>query len=247
MHLNKVTLATGDVITYKELWKRLPFDVPANLAFAELVSKEEYYNLSYFFGEYSIPILKWIAISVFSNLPVEETIPAILGRYYEFVSSPINDKGQAMWYQLITYKGLNEQKLKSWLMTNGKRWFVHQKLKDIKQAESESGLLDFVDYEALLALGSNVPDLSDEDLIYRDRLSKAWTLLSEKDKNVLHYLVIEKVHWSEAYEELNIYITPQGGRGVMQSWDNKRKQDALAMMKARAIEHLIARFNQVKY
>lgn len=247
MHSNRIVLSTGEAITYKELWECLSFNIPANLAFASLVSKEEYHNLSYFLGDYSLPILKWIVISVYSNLPVEDTIPAILGEYYEFVSSPINNNGKAGWHQLTSYKGSNDQKLKSWLMTNGKRWFVRQKLKDMKQTENETGLLDFVDYESLLSIESNVPDVSDEDLTYRDRLSKAWDHLSEKDKNVLHYLIIEKTHWSEAYEKLNVYINPKVGRVAMLSWDNKRKQDALAMMKARAIEHLIARFNQIKF
>lgn len=230
---------------YKDLWNKLPFDIPSNIHFAKLVSEEEPVNSHFFWSNYSKPILKWIAVSVYAGHKLEDIIPLIMTQYYMFVSNPfIENKPQ--YYQLTSYKGLNELKLESWLKRNGKQYFVKEEKKKVKQNNDATDLLEFVDYEALLSLDSEEKELNDEELRNRESLKAAWNLLSDKDKDVLHLLVIQKIYWEDAYDELNQYISPKGGRQVMEGWSNKRKQDALANMKARAIEHLVMKFNKVK-
>lgn len=230
---------------YKSLWDRLSTDISANLEFAELVVKEEPANSRFFWEIYSIPILKWIAITVYSGKPIEDVVHLIMAQYYLFVSSPFIDN-RPHYSQLTTYKGLNDLKLESWLKRNGKQYFVKQVKKETAIINDETELIEFIDYETLLSLENEDTCLSDEEQLNRDSLIAAWDLLSEKDKDVLHILVIQKLYWVDAYEELNQYIFPKEGRQVMESWDNKTKQNALARMKARAIEHLIVRFNNVK-
>lgn len=233
---------------YTQLWQELDSSVNANLQFAQLVIRQEPYNTKYFFGDYSYEIIKWIGISIFSIKAneVENFIYRIYGDYFEFVTNPIDDFNQPQWYQLKSYKGLNDMKLKSWLMKNSHQFFARKKKNEDKRISNEGELIEFVDYESLLGLGDSQECLSDEDCIYRERLSKAWSSLSEKDKNILHYLILEKLNWQDAFDELNEYIKPRGGRQVMETWTDKRKQDALAMMKVRAVKHLTKRFNQVK-
>lgn len=233
---------------YKELWELLPSDIKANLAFAHLVASGEPVNTQYFFGDYSLPILKWVIITLYTpkNTDIREVLYQFSGDYYDFVSSPVDENNKPQWYQLTSYRGDNGLKLKTWLQSHGYQYFSKKKIKTDKQSNSESELIEFVDYEALLGVEDGSDECSDKDLVYRKRLQRAWNELSERDKNILHILVVEKLHWKDAYDELNAYMKPREGRAVMEQWSDKRKQDALSLMKGRAIKHLIKRFNEQK-
>ncbi len=233
---------------YEKLWLSLDLSVDANLQFARHVMDREPYNTKYFFGDYSYEIIKWIAITLFSVRASEtdDYIYKIYGDYFEFVTNPIDDFNQPQWYQLKTYKGLNNMKLKSWLMKNAHQYFARKKKADDKRNFVEGEMIEFVDYEVLLGLGDSHESLSDEDCIYRKRLAAAWSRLSEKDKDIIQHLVLDKLNWRDAFDELSEYLNPKGGRQVMETWSDLRKQKALAMMKSRAVEHLTNRFNQVK-
>ncbi len=233
---------------YEQLWSQLPLKVEANLAFAGLVANGESINTKYFFGDYSFPILKWVIITLYApkNKDIREVLYQFTGDYYDFVSGPLDDNNRPQWYQLTSYRGDNGLKLKTWLQSHGYQYFSKKKIKSDKQSSSESELIEFVDYEALLGLEDGNAECSDKDLSYRERLQRSWSTLSERDKNILHFLVIEKLHWEDAYDELNCYINPREGRAVMEQWSDKRKQDALSLMKARAIKHLVKRFNELK-
>lgn len=238
----------ADKNQYMDMWRMLDTSVDANLQFAKLVIKGEPCNTKYFFGDYSYEIIKWIAITVFSVKAkfVDDFIYTLYGDYFEFVANPIGDDNKPQWYQLSSYKGYNNMKLKSWLMNNSHQYFARKKKKEDLRALSEGEMLDFVDYEALVNLGDSQENLSDEECIYRERLNKAWSLLSDKDKKIINKLIIEKLNWKDAFEELKEFINPRDGRQVMESWTDKRKQDALAMMKIRAVQHLSKKFNEVK-
>lgn len=250
MDPDKVFLpTTGETLSFRELWKRLPHDIQANLVFASLVASEERHNTSYFFGDYSLPILKYIALNVYPAENLEYKLPEIFGLYYDFVSSPVEERGgryRAQWYQLTSYKGLNDKKLKSWLMTNGLQWFTRKKAKEDRLKKSESSWVEFLDYEHLLMIDGIDDDAPTDEQIKRgDRLRKAWKLLSEEDRDILQTLFIEKNYWEDAYEQLKEYMNPKEGKQSMEGWDNKRKQKAVWGLKARAIDHLRDRYNEV--
>lgn len=232
---------------YQDLWKKLNTSVEANLQFAQFVVKQEPNNIKYFFGNYSYEIIKWIAATIYNAKAseIDDIVCKIYGDYFEFVANPINDFDQPQWYQLKSYKGLNEMKLKSWLMKNSHQYFARKKKIEEKNAFIESEMIDFVDYEALLGLENSTECMSDKDCVYQERLKKAWIALSEKDQCVLTHLVLEKMYWEDAFDELKDFINPREGKQVMETWSDKRKQDALAMMKVRAIQHLTKRFNQL--
>lgn len=233
---------------YINIWNNLNSSVDANLQFAKLVITQEPNNTKYFFGDYSYEIIKWIAATIFNAKAkdLDNFIYKLYGDYFEFVANPINEFNLPQWYQLKSYKGLNNMKLKSWLMKNSHQFFARKKKNEERKAFAENEMIDFVDYEALLGLGKSTDNMSDKDCVYQECLKKAWAKLSDKDRNVLTHLILEKMYWEDAFEELKELINPREGKQVMESWSDKRKQDALAMMKIRAVQHLTKRFNQLK-
>lgn len=226
---------------YAELWAKLPTDVDANLQFAQLVMKENEANTNYFFGDYSAPIIRGIVLAFYAGQNIAEVVPAIMGDYFIFVAGPFKD-GVKRWYQLATYKGLNDKKLNSWLTEHSHQYFS----KLMKIEKNRNHMIDFVDYDTLInVIGSKSEDEAECDDEYFNRLDKAWDALNDKNKHILTVLVKNKAHWSDAWDELNKYINPKGGREVIHSWTNKRKQDALALLKARALEHLVIEYRRL--
>lgn len=235
----------------QNIWNLLSTDVNANLAFAQLVIAGEKHNTEYFFTQYSIPIIKWIVITVYSTADVNDVLYQFSGDYYDFVAGPGVESGTPQWYQLKRYEGRNGMKLKTWLEKHGVQYFTDKKKKTQLRSKNESNVFEYFDYEALLSIDRSVDDtvsedLSDSDLLNRRILRKAWDALSEKDKLVLQLLIIDKTPSLEAFEILKSHIHPAGGAEVMLTWNNKRKQDAVLVMKGRSLNHLIAKFNKLK-
>lgn len=229
---------------YKEFWNLLPTNVEANLKFAKEVAAGDSMHQYYFFGEYSKPILSWIIVHALYKSYTTNAERAITGQYYEFVAGPFKEC-IPQWAQLKWYKGINNEKLHSWLKRNGCQWFRKDKNKEEKEWGKLSELLEFKDYGALNDVEDN-DYLSDEQLVKEQRLQTAWGMLSDKDQEVLTLMVIKELHWSESWEALNKHIHPRAGREVMLTWTPKRKQDAMALLKERAIEHLEARYKILK-
>lgn len=225
---------------YKEFWNLLPVNVEANLKFAKEVADGDTMHQYYFFGEYSKPILAWIIVHALYKSYTSGSEREITGKYYEFVSGPIKDD-IPQWAQLRWYKGINNEKLQTWLKRNGCQWFGKDRVKEGKELELLSELIEFKDYSAL----NDIEDeecISDEQLVRERKLQTAWGMLNDKDQEILTIMVIKELHWCESWETLNKHIHPRAGREVMSTWTPKRKQDALALLKERAIEHLEARY-----
>lgn len=229
---------------YKEFWNLLPTSVEANLKFAKEVAAGESVHQYYFFGEYSKPILSWIIVHALYKAYTQNTEREITGKYYEFVAGPFKDN-TPQWSQLRWYKGINSEKLHSWLKRNGSQWFRKDRMRDDKELGRLSDLLEFKDYHTLNDVEEH-GDVSDEQLMKEQRLQAAWGMLNDKDQEVLNVMVVKELHWSQSWEILNKHINPRAGREVMQTWSPKLKQDSLARLKERAIEHLIVRYNMLK-
>lgn len=228
---------------YRNFWALLPKDVQANLKFAKGIIEGDSLHKFFFFGEYSKPILGWILIHALDAYATESAMMEISGKYYEFVAQPFEkDTQKPQWYQLASYKGINDQKLKTWLQTNGRQWFIKDKIKEEKASNHHE--IESVPLHTLLGLEKPEEEVTDEELEARNKLKRAWTCLSKKDKDVLTILVIHKTHWTQAWEKLSQYIEPEEGQASMATWPNKTKQDALARLKKRAKQHLSNRFNR---
>lgn len=229
---------------YRKFWDLLPKSVEVNLKFAHHVSHGEPIHQHFFFGEYSEPILRWIVVSALYRNANPDAERAIMGRYYEFVAGPFRDSSP-QWYQLESYKGINGEKLHSWLKRNGAQWFRKEQKKEENQKKQFCDLIEIKHSASLLGVDDDHSLPDEESQRARELLSRAWSSLSEKDQEVLILLLLDKVHWSEAWESLNLYIDPEGGRDVLSQWSPKRKQDAMAVLKKRAIQHLTAKYNKL--
>lgn len=229
--------------SYRDFWALLPKDVQANLKFAKGIIEGDALHKFYFFGDYSKPILSWIIIHALDGFPTDFAMMEISGQYYEFVAKPFEkDTNEPQWYQLASYKGINDQKLKTWLQTNGRQWFIKEKIKVEKKNQHTE--IESVPLATLLGLDKAEDEVTDEELATRQKLKDAWELLSKKDKDVLTTLVLRKTHWTKAWEKLSHYIKPEDGQASMESWTNKTKQDALARLKKRAKKHLFNQYNR---
>ena len=229
---------------YREFWNLLPVNVEANLKFAQEVVNGDSLHQYYFFGEFSKPILSWIIVHALYKPYTDKAEREITGQYYEFVAGPFKDC-IPQWHQLKWYKGINNEKLHSWLKRNGCQSFRKDKIKAEKEFGKLSQLLEFKDYRTLNDVEDN-EYLADEQLVKEQRLQAAWGMLSEKDQEVLTLMVIKELHWSESWDLLNKHMNPRTGREAMLTWIPKQKQDALAILKKRAIEHLGERYNLLK-
>lgn len=229
---------------YKDFWNLLQTNVDANLKFAKAVADGDTMHQFYFFGEYSKPILSWIIVHALYKQYTLSAEREITGKYYEFVAGPFKEN-IPQWSQLRWYKGLNSEKLHSWLKRNGCQWFRKDKIKEDKELGKLSDLLEFKDYDTLNDVEDN-ESLLDEQLAKELKLQVAWGMLSPKDQEVLTLMVIKELHWSESWDALNKHINPRGGREVMLTWTPKRKQDSLSLLKDRAIKHLEARYKLLK-
>lgn len=227
---------------YQEFWALLPENVDANLQFAKGIINGDSIHQYYFFGEYSKPILSWIIVHALYRPYTTEAEREITGKYYEFVAGPFKDSFP-QWSQLKWYKGINNEKLHSWLKRNGCQWFRKDSKKENKERDKLLELLEFKDYSTLNDVENDDYDMSDKQLETEARLNAAWGILNTKDQEVLTIMVIKDLHWSKAWEALNKYINPIGGREIMLTWKPKRKQDSLALLKDRAIKHFVSRYN----
>lgn len=235
---NMVTLES-----YKRIWSILPTSVEANLLFAKEVAAGNAIHQSYFFAEYSKPILSWIIVNALYKNDSPSAEREILGQYYEFVAGPFKES-IPQWSQLRWYKGLNKEKLHTWLKRNGCQWF--RKI-NVKEEKSWTKLFSLIDISRDRAL-SEIEDeesISDVQLEKERYLNIAWGLLNEKDRKVLTMMVIDNKHWTESWIELSTFINPKCGRDIMNSWPPKLKQDSLARLKERALDHLSSRYKIV--
>ena len=109
-------------------------------------------------------------------------------------------------------------------------------------------MLEYKDYESLL-LCDQAED--DGESLTQARMRKAFAQLSEKDKLVLTCLVIKKMPAIDAYPMVEDMIHPLAKNGmtsdqVKSNWSVKQRQDAMSLMKGRALNHLLIKYNEQK-
>lgn len=231
-----------DVIdTYRKFWSLLPNSVEANLKFAqEIIKGKDPLHTTYFWGEYSKPILAYIIIHALDHpYASEELLIECSGDYYDFAAGPFEERTQLpKWYQLHTYKGKDGKKLKGWLQNHGYQYFILKEQERKKVRDAESGSLDKLPLDVLLCFDSIPEGLSDQDLKYHKALKVAWGKLSTKNQEVLRLKVISKTHWTVAWDKLHCYVDPDEDNEPMSEWCNKKKQDSIARLKRRAKDQL---------
>jgi len=165
-----------------------------------------------------------------------------------FLGKPFDEStGKPLWHKIALYDA-RDCSLKSYTSRIACRHFYKIANKEKKVRERERELLDYRDYESLLKCDQ--PE-EDGDNITHIRMKRAFRKLKERDQKALQYLVIDKMHGLDAYPLLEEYIHPKPKDGmtseeVKKAWTSKQKQDAVSLMKGRALEYLLEKYNEEK-
>lgn len=227
---------------WNDFKKRLNNDTDyiANKELAKMIVSNETKAVHYYLTEIGLPIMKHIEFSIMHR--------DITAEYYIFLSSPYdNQEEKPLWHRVDLYKGINCL-LSSYTSNIACRHFCKLANKEKRISEKEGDLLEYVDYESLIKCES----ISDEeDNSQMQCVRKAFQMLSERYRLVLHYLVIEKMSALDAFSLLDSYIHPRPKDGltsdeVKKAWSSKQRQDALSLLKGYALKHLQENFESIK-
>lgn len=170
----------------------------------------------------------------------------VFSDYYIFLSSPYTVDNLPTWKKVVGYKGKNNCTLKTYTSNISCRHFCKIAQKEKKEAFAHSSMLEYMDYESLLKCDTN-PDDSESKMIQTMR--NAFALLNERDKLVLKCLVIDKTSSLDAFDILGEYINPRprnnmSSEEVKANLSTKQKQDAVSLLKGRALLKLQDLYNE---
>ena len=183
----------------------------------------------------------------------------VTGEHYTFLSMPLTPETDSpSWRRVSLYRAQRNSTLRTYTAVISVRYFCKLAKREKKVKNLEYGLLEFVDYEALLRYDCEAENIA-EPSEAAERVHQAFDLLKERDKAVLKYLVIDDLHWSDAFVLLRNYLNPLGPdkswehwsaeekqQAIDRYWTPKQKQDAMAGLKKRALAHLARRMEKLK-
>jgi len=216
-------------------------DYSANYELARRVVRNDGKAVNYYIGVLSLPIISHIERKIIFR--------DILTEFYEFLSNPLNvDLKRPEWHKVDLYKG-ETCRLDSYTSLITKRHFCRVAQKEKEETQSQSQMMDRVDYEALL----NCAAEEDTEYTVGSKLWKARTTfqrLCERDQQVLLRLEIEKMSALDAWPLLQTYVKPRATDGmsseeVKRSWTDRQKQNALSLIKGRAIDQYKKIYNEL--
>lgn len=214
-------------------------DYSANKEFANRVVENLPIAVSYYLGPLSQGLL--------NKINRERGMDSYTDLYF-FLAHPFDAiDGTPKWHKVSLYDA-RSCSLQSYTSTIALRHFHTVINKERKHKKSNVELLEFCDYQTLLECDLPIDEMDSIDQI---AVKQAFQSLSERDKLVLQYLVIEKRSGVETYSLLQEYIKPEPKNGytsdeIKQSWSLKQKQDAISLLKGRALKKLLKKFNQLK-
>lgn len=214
-------------------------DYRLNLELASEVVANRPHAVHYYLTEMGSPIMRHI-----ENHILHRNVTA---DYYIFLSSPFDKEAERPhWHKVALYKG-DDCRLDSYTSCIACRHFCKVAKREQTHSGREDGLLEYVDYEALLGCER----AADGESEYVQLMRQSFQALSERDREVLRCLVVDNMPSLEAFPQLERFITPRAKDGmspeeVKAQWTPKQRQDALALMKGRALKHLHERFEQIK-
>lgn len=209
-------------------------DYSANKELANRVVQNNSEAVNYFLTDLSEPIVKHIEFDIMKR--------DVYGDYYIFISAPINEESIPQWKKVSQYKGENCQ-LNTYVSCIACRHFCKIAQKEKEDNLRNGDMIEYVDYESLLGYDYHDEEESETSI----RMRKAYNNLSEKDREVLRLLLIENKSGIDAFPALSQYITPKAKEGmtseqVKESWSIKQRQDAMSLLKGRALDHLKRQF-----
>lgn len=221
------------MIDYKNITQKLRDDdgYLLNLKLASEIVANRPCAVHYYLTEIGEPIMRHL-----ENCIIHRNVTA---DYYLFLSSPFDiGTERPRWHKVELYKG-EDCRLDSYTSCIACRHFYKVAKREKERNSKNDEFVEYVDYEALLECDSSPDEEGERVLMMR----QAFAALPERDREVLRCLVVENMPSLEAYPQLEHFITPRPKDGktsdeVKASWNNKQRQDALALMKGRALKKL---------
>lgn len=236
-HKNQISI----MIDWKTITEKLRHDsgYALNLELASEIVDNMPRAVHYYLTDIGNPIMSHIEHNILHR--------NVTGDYYQFLSMPFDKEAQCpLWHKVAIYRG-EDCMLSSYTSCIACRHFCKVAEREKHMRERGNDILDYVDYEALLGCERAGDDDGELLHVVRD----AFGMLSERDREVLRCLVVDNMPSLDAFPQLERFITPRAKNGmtpdeVKASWTTKQRQDALALMKGRALQHLKACFKQKK-
>lgn len=199
----------------------------------------------YFLTEFSFSFLDYIATAICKK----ESANEIQGEYYEFISKK-DLKTNTPYYKLTLFKGKRDSTLQTYVSTITTRYFTSIEKKKAKSGENTISI-DSFDISRKDFSGSDVIDnpwfttlvqCEDIDSLNREHqtqqsLCDALELLPERERLIIKLMVMGDSSALEAFEDLEPYIALTA-KTPTSEWTKKQKQDAMSLLKGRALEHL---------
>lgn len=179
----------------------------------------------YFFKVKCSSFLNYIA----ENVLDAECMESILGEFYEFLS--YNN-----WHVLRCYQKKRNASLSTYLSRCALYYFTRKKKKD-----EDNNVYSFENKEILEQLNH----LANDEVNTDQSVWKAFSRLNERDRRVLHRLVIEERKSTDVADEMWKYV--QSKEKDWRKLPIKRVQDTIAMMKRRALFGLIEKMRLMSY
>lgn len=246
---------------YDHLRNRID-NITEDLVFIRSVIGNNPKAVSFFINEFSVSILRYITQNVLhlrSDYEHGEPYQIIVSDYFIFIAEPFDNIGNKKpgWHKLDLYRG--DARLYSYVFRITYNHFIRNREKYINREKNVCDMLEYVDYETLLGYSWTDEEPDEELHNALQCIHEVFVTLNERDQVVLQHLVMDKEHWTDAFEELRIYLNPLGPNNEWEAWSYeekqeaidkywtpKQKQDAMASLKKRAIAHLASRIKKLK-
>lgn len=216
----------------------------ADLELARRVVSNNVPSVNYYIGEFSDGIVDYVKKAIYKGKDPRSDM-------YVILSSPIQIDGTPAWHRVSLYRAYKGCSLQTYTRNICIRELIKIEKKD-KAKSSTTEFLDFLDYESLLKCESSSDEISDEEksLMFH-KVNEAYLHLNDRDRLVIKLLVIEKHSALEVFDQLSLYMHPKTKNGetpeeVISMWTNKQKQDAISLMKGRAVSKLAKLYFDLK-
>lgn len=216
----------------------------ADLELARRVVINDAPSVNYYMGEFSDRIVDYVTKAIYKGKDPRSDM-------YVILSSPLQSDGTPAWHRVGLYRAYKGCSLQTYTRNICIRELIKLEKKE-KAKNSTTEFLDFLDYESLLKCESSTDEISDEEkkLMFH-KVKEAYLKLNVRDRLVIKLLVIEKHSALEVFEQLSPYMHPKVKKGetpeeVIAMWTNKQKQDAISLMKGRAVSKLAKQYFDLK-
>lgn len=214
-------------------------NINANIELANRVVANNRDAVDYYLGRLTKPIVEYLSKKVMFR--------DMMGEFFEFISYPYDDEKRTfIWKPITYYYGKNNCSLQTYTSDIASRYFYKIKKRENEITNSSLNIVEYYDYESLLFLSDTT--YFEEDVALDEmkrRLRIAYSKLSEKEKDAIQLLVIDKVSGLKAFDQLKKHLNPKLiASGETDKWSVKEIQNRVSVLKGRALQRLLKLFNE---